>query len=299
MAAAKNAEKSEPVLIKEYANRQLYNTATSSFVTLDHLCQMVKEGMEFVVYDTKTGANITSSFLNQIIAKEEAHYCSNLTHMREGKSWRILRLRRPIRLARYIGARLAEKSFDLRHGTDTTDRIYAAELGYENEPEFEHYQPITRRWFRRMVAELPLDVRDGVFVDLGSGKGRALMFACQHQFSSVIGVEYSPTLHAIASRNFRHYAPSHLRSGRVRLVQGDAAAFRFPDVATLIIFLYNPFGRTVIDRVIKNLLQWLDVGQRRAVILYRAPVHAAAFAEPPFSLLAIHEGYRCWRVDSV
>lgn len=60
-----------PVTIKKYANRRLYNTATSSYVTLDHLCSMVKEGVEFVVYDAKTGEDITHSVLTQIIMEEE------------------------------------------------------------------------------------------------------------------------------------------------------------------------------------------------------------------------------------
>ena len=60
-----------PVKIKKYANRRLYNTGTSSYVTLDHLCQMVKEGVDFVVHDAKTGEDITRSVLTQIIVEEE------------------------------------------------------------------------------------------------------------------------------------------------------------------------------------------------------------------------------------
>ena len=60
------------VVIKKYANRRLYNTATSSYVTLDHLCQMVKDGIEFAVYDAKSGEDITRSVLTQIIVEEES-----------------------------------------------------------------------------------------------------------------------------------------------------------------------------------------------------------------------------------
>ena len=63
---------SQPVRIKKYANRRLYNTATSSYVTLDYLAQMVRNGTEFTVEDAKTGEDITRSVLTQIIVEEEA-----------------------------------------------------------------------------------------------------------------------------------------------------------------------------------------------------------------------------------
>ena len=66
-----NTADSPPITIKKYANRRLYNTATSSYVTLDHLCQMVRNGQDFVVYDAKTGQDITRSVLTQIIVEEE------------------------------------------------------------------------------------------------------------------------------------------------------------------------------------------------------------------------------------
>ncbi|MFN4275090.1 MAG: polyhydroxyalkanoate synthesis repressor PhaR [Ferrovibrio sp.] len=60
------------VKIKKYANRRLYNTATSSYVTLENLCQMVKDGQDFVVEDAKTGEDITRGVLTQIIFEEES-----------------------------------------------------------------------------------------------------------------------------------------------------------------------------------------------------------------------------------
>ena len=60
-----------PIIIKKYANRRLYNTKTSSYVTLDHLCDMVKDGIEFEVRDARTGEDITRQVLAQIIFEEE------------------------------------------------------------------------------------------------------------------------------------------------------------------------------------------------------------------------------------
>jgi polyhydroxyalkanoate synthesis repressor PhaR len=66
------ADAKAPVVIKKYANRRLYNTSTSSYVTLDYLCKMVKDDVDFVVYDARTGDDITRSVLTQIIVEEEA-----------------------------------------------------------------------------------------------------------------------------------------------------------------------------------------------------------------------------------
>ncbi len=65
-------DSSNRVVIKKYANRRLYNTASSSYVTLEHLSEMVKEGVDFVVYDAKTNEDITRSVLTQIIFEEES-----------------------------------------------------------------------------------------------------------------------------------------------------------------------------------------------------------------------------------
>jgi len=66
-----NAGKSGPIIIKKYANRRLYNTQSSSYVTLDHLAQMVREGTDFEVRDARTGDDITRTVLAQIIFDEE------------------------------------------------------------------------------------------------------------------------------------------------------------------------------------------------------------------------------------
>ena len=73
-AAAPDADdaSSDRIVIKKYANRRLYNTASSAYVTLDNLSQMVREGVDFVVFDAKSGDDITRSVLTQIIVEEES-----------------------------------------------------------------------------------------------------------------------------------------------------------------------------------------------------------------------------------
>lgn len=72
MVGMKAAHDDKVAIVKKYANRRLYNTATSSYVTLDDLCKMVRAGDNFVVYDAKTGEDLTRSVLTQIILEEDA-----------------------------------------------------------------------------------------------------------------------------------------------------------------------------------------------------------------------------------
>jgi len=71
-------ESGERVVIKKYANRRLYNTASSSYVTLEHLADMVRSNVDFVVFDAKSGEDITRSVLTQIIFDEENRFLRQL-----------------------------------------------------------------------------------------------------------------------------------------------------------------------------------------------------------------------------
>jgi polyhydroxyalkanoate synthesis repressor PhaR len=77
-AAADETHDAKRVKVKKYANRRLYNTATSTYVTLDDLSTMVKQGIDFVVHDAKTGEDITRAVLTQIIVEEESKGGQNL-----------------------------------------------------------------------------------------------------------------------------------------------------------------------------------------------------------------------------
>jgi len=76
MSTAKN--RNEPTVIKKYANRRLYDTGRSSYVTLDDLCEMVKEGHDFIVHDAKSGEDLTRQVLTQIIVDQESKDGQNL-----------------------------------------------------------------------------------------------------------------------------------------------------------------------------------------------------------------------------
>ncbi len=68
----RTGEAAPPVVVKKYANRRLYNTESSSYITLDNLADMIRQGRDFVVYDAKTGEDITRGVLTQIIVEQES-----------------------------------------------------------------------------------------------------------------------------------------------------------------------------------------------------------------------------------
>ncbi len=72
MAKSKHKDPGDPIIIKKYANRRLYNTQTSSYITLDFLAEMTRNDQDFVVVDAKTGEDITHNVLTQIIVDEES-----------------------------------------------------------------------------------------------------------------------------------------------------------------------------------------------------------------------------------
>ncbi|MEZ5708911.1 MAG: polyhydroxyalkanoate synthesis repressor PhaR [Blastomonas sp.] len=73
MARTQSQDADDPIIIKKYANRRLYNTQTSSYITLDFLAKLTRDGKEFQVVDAKTGDDITHNILTQIIMEEEAN----------------------------------------------------------------------------------------------------------------------------------------------------------------------------------------------------------------------------------
>jgi SAM-dependent methyltransferase len=121
------------------------------------------------------------------------------------------------------------------------------------------YQPVDPATFRNAIQYVPRSVP---FVDLGCGKGRALILAWQAGYRELTGVEFSPKLARACQRNLQTLGiPADIR------VQ-DAATFY--DTREIVAFLYNPFGVAVIRKILPRL---------RGHIVYVNPVHREAFAE--------------------
>jgi SAM-dependent methyltransferase len=114
------------------------------------------------------------------------------------------------------------------------------------------HEPSAPLRFREVLDELDLPFAETVFVDLGSGAGRAVLMASEYPFKEVVGIELSPALHACAEANLRAFPATARRAATVRLVCGDATTYELPP-DPVVLYLYNPFGVAVMRRVLENI----------------------------------------------
>ncbi len=154
-------------------------------------------------------------------------------------------------------------AFDRRLGVDTR--------GYSDL----RYEPTPADVFREMIARLPFDPRDFVFVDFGSGKGKALMLAAHYPFRRVVGVELWEDLHQVALQNLASFRERTDCVSQVKSLRMDAADFPLPD-EPLVLYFFNPFPEAVLTRVLSNLEQSLARAPRRVYLLFYAPVRRGA-----------------------
>jgi SAM-dependent methyltransferase len=120
-----------------------------------------------------------------------------------------------------------------------------------------------------MSERLHLDYQRFSFVDVGSGKGRALLLASDYPFREIIGVELSPELDSVARANIARYTEARPRPP-VTSIQGDAAEFLWPP-GPLVIYMWNAFTRPVMERVFQNLETSLAQLPRELYLVYIHP----------------------------
>ena len=164
--------------------------------------------------------------------------------------------------------------FDEKYGVETDAWVEVENLGVESPSKTFAvvYAPLNVKSWEDAMALLNIDHRDFTFIDLGSGKGRALMLAAGYPFKEIIGVEFSPALHSTALRNLEIYAGPRLCPS-IRCLCCDAATFRLPN-APLVILLYNPFVGEVMRKVVSNIENSVTHSPRPVFVLYMKPINA-------------------------
>jgi predicted RNA methylase len=178
-------------------------------------------------------------------------------------------------------ARFGDAGYDWDFHVNTTsgavgwrDRL----LGVLHSP----YQPTEPDLFREMmsVLEHQTDLAEYTFIDLGSGKGRALLMASNYPFRRIVGVELLPALHEIARENIARYKSESQKSLILESVCADAAAFPVPD-GPIVIYLFNPFPESGLQKAVANLEHSLRTNPRPMFVIYHNPQLGHVFERSP------------------
>lgn len=172
-------------------------------------------------------------------------------------------------------ARNVDSGFDARFGTDTNAELTPteADLPPGRRTGATMYLPTIDADLEEMLAALGWSearLRQTTFVDIGSGKGRAVFLAAMHPFREVVGVELSPVLHTVAESNLELMRRSGALVAPARLWQGDATELDVPR-GPWIAYLYHPFREPTAARVVDRLVASLAGTARPAAILYGHP----------------------------
>lgn len=158
--------------------------------------------------------------------------------------------------------------FDRRLGVRTSGYIELDELGIAA-PGRERYKPVGLIQFRRILPRRTVTA-DDIFLDIGSGMGRAVLLAATYSFRRVIGVELSTQLVDIARDNVDR-SRAKLRCKDIVIVNGDAVHYEIPDDVT-VVFMYNPVRGDIFAAVVKNVLDSYDRRPRTLRIAYGNPI---------------------------
>ena len=177
-----------------------------------------------------------------------------------------------------LAERRRERALDRELGMDTARIVPKGALRAETNAteDITFYQPVPLRIFKEMTACLPADLSSFSFIDIGSGKGRALVLAARLGFNEAIGVELSSILHRIAEKNLARVCGAVRTT--LRSLNMDARSFEFP-VTQTVIFLGNPFGADLTREVITNIERAHSNADYPVFLLYHWPVHRKVLEE--------------------
>lgn len=192
-----------------------------------------------------------------------------------------------LRPSQIRGAReraVRERLFDDEHGVNTSGDAQLNQLTITGTHRRfgVNYRGVDPDEFHRGFSRLPIDHEGFTFIDLGAGKGKALLLASRFPFRAVIGVEFAAELHRIAEDNVARYAKANVQSGRLEVVLGDATTYDFP-LEPLVIFLYNPFGPEIMQKVAARVRASHTAAPRPIYVLYNNPFQAQVWNEHGFS----------------
>lgn len=189
------------------------------------------------------------------------------------ESWYLLRDSTPSRRRQRYG----DIDFDWDHRVDTTSAGAGWRTRVRGALAGSLYQPIEPALFHAMVAGLAIDYRQFTFIDIGSGKARALLMAAEYPFRRIVGVEVLPELHRIAEENVRSYANPRQQCRAIELVCADAEQFAFPPEPS-VVYLFHPLHPPALARLVSRLEESVRKSPRPIFIVYANPLEERLLA---------------------
>jgi predicted RNA methylase len=192
-------------------------------------------------------------------------FCKSLAYL-AAQGWSLLRDSMPERRR----SRFGDIDYDCDYGFDTTWARLSWSVRLREVFTERLYQPTVPAEFSEILQQLArVDFTSFTFIDLGSGKGRALLLAAAYPFQHIIGVEVQAELHAVAEENLARLRENGSKID-VHSICLDAREFTFPP-DPLVVYLFNPFPDYVLSTVINNLRISLARHPRPVYVIYNAP----------------------------
>lgn len=197
-----------------------------------------------------------------------------------------------VQTLKYTVHRISEKYHEKKLGIDSAGYISLRDLGLgEHDQTCGSYEPISYSSIIAALNQIETKSDCDVFIDYGSGKGRAVLVAATYPFKKVIGVELSEELNHVAKANAES-GRSRFNCKNIEFITANAVYFQPPDDISVIL-LNNPFSHEMLNTVVENILTSLKRSPRKITIIYKYPNWASDpfYSDPRFSMTFEYVGY--------
>lgn len=217
-------------------------------------------------------------------SREAFLYLADRYHEREVRRW-------------YRKAHALNREFDRRYRVDTFPLVDIDDLDVDavTKSESNRCQSIYEHLFDEAMSHVNIDHSAYTFVDIGSGKGKAMMLASLYPFRKIVGVEFSDELCRLSERNLRVFAHARQKTRAFEVHCLDAR--KYEAVAEpCVFFFFNPFRAPLMQSVVERIAASIDAHPRPVWIVYCNPEFAACIdAYPVFETVASGRRFRVWR----
>jgi hypothetical protein len=173
-------------------------------------------------------------------------------------------------------SRYGDIGYDLEHNVDTTWATVSLRTRLRELISGAQYHASEPALFHEMLSALPVAADGFVFIDLGCGKGRALLMASDCPFRQIVGVELLEELNQAAQKNITGYRSERQKCFNIESICCDAREFTFPG-GPLVLYLFNPFPDYVLRTVLENLRKSVEARPREVYVINHNLVHEDIF----------------------